>query len=155
MTELRLLPGMADPYMTVQHGLDAGHRCSPSDDCNCVEALLHSERRQWAAEVARLQARLPCGHPAELLVRTTESQTEWCDLCDTRRQRNDAEKIEAEALAEVQRLRQLTEGILATAENQLNSVINAPPGTKLISVEVLLQVLTARLHRALYPARTS
>ena len=37
---------------------------------------------------------LPCGHHASLLVKSVESDYQYCDLCECRKQRNDAEEME-------------------------------------------------------------
>lgn len=47
-----------------------------------------------------VSATLECGHPAALLVKSVESDYKFCELCECRSQRNDAEKREAELLAE-------------------------------------------------------
>ena len=37
---------------------------------------------------------LPCGHHISLLVKSAESGYQYCDLCECRKQRNDAEEME-------------------------------------------------------------
>lgn len=65
------------------------------------------------ARIADLQSRLAecersleCGHPASLLVKSLESDAQWCELCDTRSRRNDAEAMERYYKAELAALRE-------------------------------------------------
>lgn len=48
----------------------------------------------------RAEAVLPCGHPVSLLIKSVESEHQFCELCDTYDRRNDAEQRERELMAE-------------------------------------------------------
>lgn len=76
------------------------------------EAREKAEReRDEAAKV------LPCGHPSALLVRSVESDYTACELCDCRQRRDDAERVETELRAEVERLREDVERLEWYAAN--------------------------------------
>lgn len=51
------------------------------------------------AEVNALRATLPCGHPASLALRSVESPSVLCELCEARSAARDAEKMEVELRA--------------------------------------------------------
>ena len=46
------------------------------------------------SEVEELRKQLDCGHPASLLVRSVESDYSFCELCEARKERNDALEME-------------------------------------------------------------
>lgn len=60
------------------------------------------------------EAALGCGHPASLLVRSTESDYQFCELCEARRERNDALTMEEHLSARVRQM----EGALKYIANQ-------------------------------------
>lgn len=81
---------------------------------NCANEILRLRAELAAANEARQKAErerdeaakvLPCGHPSALLVRSVESDYTACELCDCRQRRDDAERVETELRAEVERLR--------------------------------------------------
>lgn len=49
---------------------------------------------------------LSCGHPSSLLIRSTESDYQFCELCEVRSERNDAQTMERHYQARVQIMEQ-------------------------------------------------
>lgn len=60
-----------------------------------------AEGEQNAAQLDVSVPDLPCGHPAALLVKSVESDYQYCDLCECRKRRNDAEEMERTHLAKL------------------------------------------------------
>jgi len=56
---------------------------------------------------------LPCGHPALMLVRSVESDYCFCELCEARKERDDALQMEAHLGA---RVRVLEEALRETSQ---------------------------------------
>lgn len=63
--------------------------------------------------VSEPRVKLECGHPTELLVRSTESDYAFCELCEARSERNDALTMEEHLGA---RVRVLEEALKPFAE---------------------------------------
>lgn len=90
------------------------------------------------AELAKVKATLPCGHPASMLLKSAETgEPLYCEYCDCIQRRNDAEKREVELQAErdaavqdAERYRWLRQQSVESAENR-NILANAnlPPET--------------------------
>lgn len=61
-----------------------------------TEVVLADFARTLESELTRLQAEveLPCGHHSSLLVKSVESNYQYCDFCECRKQRNDALTME-------------------------------------------------------------
>lgn len=75
-----------------------------------IGQLAIAEAEQAKAHIGTLEANpqrdvsvpdLPCGHPAALLVKSVESDYQYCDLCECRKRRNDAEEMERTHLAKL------------------------------------------------------
>lgn len=74
-----------------------GRRCATNGFVPAVDEC-------WCAQVQPVGV-LPCGHHESLALRSVESDTVLCELCDCRDRRNDAEQREMELSAEVRELR--------------------------------------------------
>lgn len=60
--------------------------------------------------------KLACGHPTALLIRSTESDYSFCELCEARSERNDAQKMEAHYGERARELRAVLEGMVSAEE---------------------------------------
>ncbi len=56
--------------------------------------------------------KLPCGHPSELLVKSVESDHQFCELCECMSMRDDAEAQEAALLVERDELAKKLKGLM-------------------------------------------
>lgn len=100
-------------------------------DVRYVRADLYEAQ---AAEIERLSAVSPCGHPASLMLKSAETGADlYCELCDEKSGRRDAESRETEMQAEIERLRAevadlhgenaVLAGILSDCDNVLATII--------------------------------
>lgn len=105
-------------------GLRVRHR--NRDDC----------LRTLNARLAECERSLECGHPASLLVKSLESNAQWCELCDTRDRRNDAEAMERHYKAE-----------LATEKERYQAMLSLLAQESKIADELRAEV--ARLNSAI------
>jgi hypothetical protein len=69
---------------------------------------LADERSRSLADVEKVKATLPCGHPASMLLKSAETgEPLYCEYCDCIQRRNDAEKREMELKAERESYREM------------------------------------------------
>lgn len=67
---------------------------------------------------------MKCGHPSELAIYSAETgQLLFCDLCDCRSRRNDAEKMEAALTADLAQARQERAAALAKLEQHVPHIL--------------------------------
>lgn len=59
-----------------------------------VSRRIEAERDALVERVKELEQCQPCGHHISLLVKSVESESQFCELCDCRQRRNDAETME-------------------------------------------------------------
>ena len=85
---------LSDLLGWLEEQIDGGLECRGRDG-----TISHHIRTVEAAI-----AKLPCGHHASLLVRSVESGYKYCDLCECRKQRNDAEQMERAHQARIESL---------------------------------------------------
>jgi hypothetical protein len=107
--------------MAIIHGDDGSYREThgdrkAADDAIKIVSGLRAERdalleRGWdepKADLGRPESALPCGHPASLAINSAETgEFLYCELCDDKSARRDAEQRERELIAERDALREL------------------------------------------------
>jgi hypothetical protein len=72
------------------------------------DALLERGWDEPKADLGRPESALPCGHPASLAINSAETgEFLYCELCDDKSARRDAEQRERELIAERDALREL------------------------------------------------
>lgn len=89
---------------------------------------------------------LPCGHPALLLVQSTESDYTFCELCEARSERTDALQMEDHLGARVRILTSALEAMVKAfglyvgheceaAQDEIDAVRNARAALRNVSPE--------------------
>jgi transcriptional antiterminator Rof (Rho-off) len=77
------------------------------------------------------RAVLACGHHHSLLLKSAETgKPLYCELCDAISRRNDAERMEADARAEVERLKSDREAAIAAAVRECAEIANLAHANK-------------------------
>ena len=98
---------MSGVIRTVPCGCESGQPCTPATRC-AITTAVHIQREDDEAEMERLredhEAELAalraekvsqCGHPSSLMLRSAEAgKVLYCELCDERKRRRDAESME-------------------------------------------------------------
>lgn len=61
-----------------------------------------------------VESHLACGHHISLLAISVESESRWCDLCETRKRLRDAEAMEGELRQRAEQMQGLLERLIRT-----------------------------------------
>jgi len=92
-----------------------------------TQSLFQADRiAQLEADLAAAQAVLPCGHHNSLMLKSAETgEPLYCELCDCISRRNDAERMEQEAVADAERYRLVRRGQHWSVINGIGDTLRA------------------------------